>query len=53
MKHSISQLTMDSFIPADSADIGVVDKILVKSNSQDSVSQVPGSQKQQPLLPTS
>ncbi|KAI9373057.1 muts domain V-domain-containing protein [Aspergillus egyptiacus] len=29
-----------SFVPAESAEIGVVDKILVKSNSQDSVSQI-------------
>ncbi|KAL4905989.1 hypothetical protein BDW74DRAFT_184936 [Aspergillus multicolor] len=29
-----------SFIPAESAEIGVVDKILMKSNSQDSVSQI-------------
>ncbi|KAL4942324.1 hypothetical protein BDV06DRAFT_222261 [Aspergillus oleicola] len=29
-----------SFIPAESAEIGIVDKILVKSNSQDSVSQI-------------
>ncbi|KAL4786062.1 muts domain V-domain-containing protein [Aspergillus varians] len=29
-----------SFVPAENAEIGVVDKILVKSNSQDSVSQI-------------
>ncbi|KAL4809528.1 muts domain V-domain-containing protein [Aspergillus unguis] len=29
-----------SFVPAESAEIGIVDKILVKSNSQDSVSQI-------------
>ncbi|KAL2818963.1 muts domain V-domain-containing protein [Aspergillus cavernicola] len=29
-----------SFVPAESAEIGVVDKILVKSNSQDSISQI-------------
>ncbi|KAL4958995.1 MutS family protein MSH5 [Aspergillus stella-maris] len=29
-----------SFVPAKSAEIGIVDKILVKSNSQDSVSQI-------------
>ncbi|KAL4917638.1 muts domain V-domain-containing protein [Aspergillus aurantiobrunneus] len=29
-----------SFVPAESAEIGVVDKILVKSNSRDSVSQI-------------
>lgn len=32
--------TTYSFVPAESAEIGTVDKILVKSNSQDSVSQV-------------
>ncbi|KAL6239923.1 DNA mismatch repair protein MutS [Aspergillus navahoensis] len=32
-------LTTHSFIPVESAEIGVVDKILLKSNSQDSVSQ--------------
>lgn len=31
--------TSYSFVPAESAEIGMVDKILVKSNSQDSVSQ--------------
>ena len=35
-----SPLKVHSFVPAESADIGIVDKILVKSNSQDSVSQV-------------
>ncbi|KAL4924405.1 MutS family protein MSH5 [Aspergillus undulatus] len=29
-----------SFVPAENAEIGIVDKILVKSNSQDSVSQI-------------
>ncbi|KAE8373016.1 DNA mismatch repair protein Msh5 [Aspergillus bertholletiae] len=29
-----------SFVPAESAEIGITDKILVKSNSQDSVSQI-------------
>ncbi|KAL2835892.1 muts domain V-domain-containing protein [Aspergillus pseudoustus] len=29
-----------SYIPAESAELGIVDKILVKSNSQDSVSQI-------------
>ncbi|KAL3473321.1 muts domain V-domain-containing protein [Aspergillus californicus] len=29
-----------SFVPAESAEIGIVDKILVKSNSQDSVSRI-------------
>ncbi|GLA59608.1 mutS protein msh5 [Aspergillus tubingensis] len=29
-----------SFVPAESAELGIVDKILVKSNTQDSVSQI-------------
>lgn len=31
-----------SFVPAESAELGITDKILVKSNAQDSVSQVAG-----------
>ncbi|KAL4894042.1 muts domain V-domain-containing protein [Aspergillus ambiguus] len=31
---------LGSFVPADSAEIGITDKILVKSNSEDSVSQI-------------
>ncbi|KAF9890300.1 MutS protein msh5 [Aspergillus nanangensis] len=34
------QLTGHSFVPAESAEIGITDKILVKCNSQDSVSQI-------------
>lgn len=30
----------NSFVPAESAELGIIDKILVKSNTQDSVSQV-------------
>ena len=29
-----------SFVPAESAEVGITDKILLKSNTQDSVSQV-------------
>ncbi|KAE8149295.1 muts domain V-domain-containing protein [Aspergillus avenaceus] len=37
VQHSIKE---SSFIPAESAELGITDKILVKANSQDSVSQI-------------
>jgi DNA mismatch repair protein MSH5 len=41
MTSTLRRADSNSFVPADNAEIGITDKILVKSNSEDSVSQVP------------